>query len=160
MFKIESTSIVLNRSLIRFSHIQLEETANRNFTGQHYKATDIQLLFLFLLFDAMKDSSVTSPYKSLLITFPSSISSHMKPCTDLDLLLFRSVCITSFVCQILDFIYSSLQELYFHGRPSFAIRGFINFYGAPPFRLLIEFFQTISKKSVNIYLQFTINFKK
>ena len=69
MFKIESTSIVLNRLRIRFSYIQLEETANRNFTGQHYTEIDIQPLLLFPMFDAMMvDSSVTSPYKSLLIT--------------------------------------------------------------------------------------------
>ena len=69
--KIESTSIVLSRLRIRFSDIQLEETANRNFTGQHYRVIDIQLLVLFLLFDAIMASSVTSPYKSLLINLPS-----------------------------------------------------------------------------------------
>ena len=71
LFKIESTSIVLNRLRIRFSYIQLEETANRNFTGQHYTEIDIQPLLLFPMFDAMMvDSSVTSPYRSLLITPP------------------------------------------------------------------------------------------
>ena len=65
----ESTSIVLNRSRIRFSDIQLEEIAKRNFTGQHhYTVIDIQPLSLFLLFYAIIDSSVTSPHKSLLIT--------------------------------------------------------------------------------------------
>ena len=64
----ESTSIVLNRSRIRFSEIQLEEIAKRNFTGQHYTVIDIQPLLLFLLFYAIIDSSVTSPHKSLLIT--------------------------------------------------------------------------------------------
>ena len=64
----ESTSIVLNRSRIRFSDIQLEEIAKRNFTGQHYTVIDIQPLLLFLLFYAIIDSSVTSPHKSLLIT--------------------------------------------------------------------------------------------
>ena len=64
----ESTSIVLNRSRIRFSDIQLEEIAKRNFSGQHYTVTDIQPFLLFLLFYAIIDSSVTSPHKSLLIT--------------------------------------------------------------------------------------------
>ena len=64
----ESTSIVLNRSRIRFSDIQLEEIAKRNFTRQHYTVIDIQPLLLFLLFYAIIDSSVTSPHKSLLIT--------------------------------------------------------------------------------------------
>ena len=65
----ESTSIVLNRSRIRFSDIQPKEIANNsNFTGQHYTVIDIQPLLLFLLFYAIIDSSVTSPHKSLLIT--------------------------------------------------------------------------------------------
>ena len=79
MLKIESTSIALNRLRIRFSDIQLEETANRNFTGPHYRVIDIQLLVLFLLFDAIMDSSVTSPYKSLLITLtppPPEVERH------------------------------------------------------------------------------------
>ena len=50
--------------------MQLEEIANRNFTGQHYTVTGIQLLLFFLLFDAIMDSSVTSHYKSCGLPHP------------------------------------------------------------------------------------------
>ena len=81
----ESTSIDLNRSRIRFSDIQLEEIAKRNFKGQHYTVIDIQPLLLFLLFYAIIDSSViiTSPHKSLLISLMSVDFQH----THLDLTL-------------------------------------------------------------------------
>ena len=79
----ESTSIDLNRSRIRFSDIQLEEIAKRNFTGRHYTVIDIQPLLLFLLFYAIIDSSVTSPHKCLLISLMSVNFQH----THLDLIL-------------------------------------------------------------------------
>ena len=79
----ESTSIDLNRSRIRFSDIQLEEIAKRNFTGRRYTVIDIQPLLLFLLFYAIIDSSVTSPHKCLLISLMSVNFQH----THLDLIL-------------------------------------------------------------------------
>ena len=79
----ESASIDLNRSRIRFSDIQLEEIAKRNFTGQHYTVTDIHPLLLFLLFYAIIDSSLSSPHKSLLISLMSVNFQH----THLDLIL-------------------------------------------------------------------------
>ena len=139
MFKIESTSIVLNRSRIRFSDIQLKEIANNsNFTGQHHTVIDIQPLLLFLLFYAIMGSSFTPLSKSLLITPPPlEVERHQLSVSTQSSIslgktfrrvsarrrklaqsrgIYEVICIIIFfLCQILDFIYSSIKSFIFLG---------------------------------------------